>query len=824
MADKTINTKVVYFNGKIRSSLSQLQDYPCTLIEAPMGYGKTTAVREHLAGLKADIVWQSVYDQGDAEFWSGFCHAISRIDPDCGERLKKIGMPKESLMKREAMQLLGGLQIPKTTFLIIDDFHYVKSEEVSDFLETFVRNLPSGLHIIILSRKSVFNNSGEMQLKGIVNYIGSQTLQFLPADIKEYYRECGIRISDDELSEIYNRTEGWVSALYLLAREYTLHGRFLLTQSMSELIHKAVYEPLDDELKAFLRAVCLFDKFSLEQAAYMWGEGAEALLQKLMEYNAFITFDHESGNYTFHSIFASCVQEQFKRLTDKEQKEIWRKLGDLNLRDGLNLKAMENYFRAGDYEGILTALERDKGDSIFSEQKELCIKCFNSCPAEVKERHPIAILVYAVIMLINFSEFELYESTCRDFLRCLDNNRALTEAEKNQLMGEYELLLGIAAFNDMYEMGAHFAKAEALLSAPPESISANNSWTFGSPSILCLYHREAGRLRELIDYYQNTPSYINSTGGQGSGSRNLFEAELNYYTGDFENAEILTYKAIPEARASEQNLDVALCADFLLARLALLKGDFTGAQSLITQMRNEIKQKQVYTLIYTIELCDAYIYANLGQSDIIPDWLTQGEYQSNMFFPSVPFANIVLGKALLCQGKDTKLLGLSEQFLEQASFFPNLLASIYTEIYVAAANCRLFRIDSANDALKRAVDMAAPDYLIMPFVENLGELAPLLDILLREEKYSGFIKDIMEIGSQYRSALDRIKAEHFTNNFPKLTAREKEIALLVIEGLNNKEIGEALYVSPNTVKRDLKSIFFKLDISSRVLLTKDMII
>lgn len=258
MADKTINTKVVYFNSKIKSSLSQLQDYPCTLIEAPMGYGKTTAVREHLIGLKADVLWQSVYDHGDLEFWSGFCHAISRIDAGCGERLKKIGMPRESLMKREAMQLLGGLQIQKTTFLIIDDFHFVKSEEVSDFLETFVRNLPSGLHIIIISRKSVFKNCGEMQLKGIVNYIGFQTLQFSPADIKEYYRECGIRISDSKLSEIYSRTEGWVSALYLLAREYALHGSFVLSRSMSELIYQAVYSPLEVELKSFLNAQYAF--------------------------------------------------------------------------------------------------------------------------------------------------------------------------------------------------------------------------------------------------------------------------------------------------------------------------------------------------------------------------------------------------------------------------------------------------------------------------------------------------------------------------------------------------------------------------------------
>jgi LuxR family maltose regulon positive regulatory protein len=170
----------------------------------------------------------------------------------------------------------------------------------------------------------------------------------------------------------------------------------------------------------------------------------------------------------------------------------------------------------------------------------------------------------------------------------------------------------------------------------------------------------------------------------------------------------------------------------------------------------------------------------------------------------------------------TKLLGLSAQFLEQASYFSNLLASIYTEIYVAAANCRLSRTDAGAEALKRSIDMALPDRLIMPFVENVDELTPLFYILIQEEAYSEFIKKVMKTGNQYRSAIDKIKAEHFTNKVPKLTAREKEIALLVIKGLNNNEIGNALYISPNTVKRDLKSIFSKLGISSRALLTTHM--
>lgn len=48
-----------------------------------------------------------------------------------------------------------------------------------------------------------------------------------------------------------------------------------------------------------------------------------------------------------------------------------------------------------------------------------------------------------------------------------------------------------------------------------------------------------------------------------------------------------------------------------------------------------------------------------------------------------------------------------------------------------------------------------------------------------------------------------------------LTARERDVINLVIQGLPNKGIARELVISENTVKRYLKSIFEKLDVDSR---------
>ena len=52
------------------------------------------------------------------------------------------------------------------------------------------------------------------------------------------------------------------------------------------------------------------------------------------------------------------------------------------------------------------------------------------------------------------------------------------------------------------------------------------------------------------------------------------------------------------------------------------------------------------------------------------------------------------------------------------------------------------------------------------------------------------------------------------HNF-RLSARESEVAVFLVQGLSNHEIGEALCISEHTVKSHLKSIFQKTGVTSR---------
>ena len=53
-----------------------------------------------------------------------------------------------------------------------------------------------------------------------------------------------------------------------------------------------------------------------------------------------------------------------------------------------------------------------------------------------------------------------------------------------------------------------------------------------------------------------------------------------------------------------------------------------------------------------------------------------------------------------------------------------------------------------------------------------------------------------------------------------LTPREADVAVLVADGLADREIAARLYLSHHTVSQHVKRIYRKLDVDSRVALTR----
>lgn len=93
------------------------------------------------------------------------------------------------------------------------------------------------------------------------------------------------------------------------------------------------------------------------------------------------------------------------------------------------------------------------------------------------------------------------------------------------------------------------------------------------------------------------------------------------------------------------------------------------------------------------------------------------------------------------------------------------------------------------------------------------------DLPSDERDLTRMLADLQFLAAHAQDAASRLlvapKAEREQPK-PKLSAREREILLRVLEGKSNWIIGQLMNVSENTVRFHLKNIFKKLDVSSRV--------
>ena len=57
-------------------------------------------------------------------------------------------------------------------------------------------------------------------------------------------------------------------------------------------------------------------------------------------------------------------------------------------------------------------------------------------------------------------------------------------------------------------------------------------------------------------------------------------------------------------------------------------------------------------------------------------------------------------------------------------------------------------------------------------------------------------------------------------SFPRLTKREKEVLALIVAGMTNAQIGQQLFISPDTVDSHRKNLHLKLNVNNTAMLVK----
>jgi LuxR family maltose regulon positive regulatory protein len=157
-------------------------DGDLTLISAPAGFGKTTAVSDWIGQSGISVTWLSL-DEGDNDltrFLTYFFAALQRIDPGFGETA--LGMlrasrppPAESLMTSLINEIAA---FPTEFALVLDDYHVIESPLIDQALTFLLDHLPLKIHLIVATRTDPSLPLSRLRARGQLTEIRADDLRF----------------------------------------------------------------------------------------------------------------------------------------------------------------------------------------------------------------------------------------------------------------------------------------------------------------------------------------------------------------------------------------------------------------------------------------------------------------------------------------------------------------------------------------------------------------------------------------------------------------------------------------------------------------------
>ena len=801
------NLNTIYISERLQESLRPISRCALTTVVAPMGYGKTTAVNWYLAERsKAEainIIRISVYSDNLEIFWKSAQNAFARAGFDF---LRDYTCPTDAagggLLADDICHELAG---ETDCYIFIDDFHLLTDSRVSDFICTLANRLPSNVHLIIAGRDRFLPAAEIVRLGSKVYCIGTEHLRLNYTELAVYAHRCGIELSDAQIEALLYSSEGWFSAVYLNLR--TLSERGALPDRNSDIYSTftaAMIDPLPEKQQEFLAVMGLADEFTVEMARFVTGDfDAEKLLAILTEQNAFVKCLPDGVTFRFHHMMKECAERRFRMLEKEKQSFYLERFGLWYENCGQYLHAMASYRRSGNYDALLRVIQKDAGILLSSLDPKVVLSDIDACPDAVLKAHPLSLLVL-MRRMFTWRQIPKMMELKALLLTSIEENTSLSEEERGNLLGECDLILSFLCYNDINAMSRLHRSASSQMSRLAISIQNSGGWTFGSPSVLMMFYRSPGELQsELAEMDECMPHYYKVTGNHGQGAETIMRAEVAFMQGRFTDAHIELEHAYAQIEGNGQ-MNMALCCDFLAWRLSLYTD--IGQRYSFEERRAELLRYHDSAWINIWSATAAYYYALLGEPERIPDVFAEHRLSTiNFLAPGKPMMEMIENQVYLAQGAYTKVIGRSEGQLATSQAMHYALVALHIRIQTAAAYEMLGKSEEAHEWLSRALSDAAPDNIVMPFVENYDRLQT---ILAREIKSDLIIK-IIELGE---AAKARKAANTRPGSFDALTQREFEIVELMTKRLSNREIAQRLFLSEGSVKQYVNQIYSKLHI------------
>jgi LuxR family maltose regulon positive regulatory protein len=825
-----------------------------TLVSAPAGYGKTTLIAnwgpKFLSLVKSQnplqdssFCWLAL-DEGDNDqvrFLLYFIEALRRADEHVGTAalamLQSPQAPPMEILLGSLVNDVATLSVPLV--LTMDDYHLIHNPAIHKMLNFMVEHQPSQMHLVLLTREDPPLPLPRLRVRGQITEIRQDDLRFTKKETAEYIHNIvGMELSEEDLSSLDRRTEGWVAGLQLAAlsmqgrddvsnfiKAFTGSNRYILDYLIEE-----VFKQQTPTIQQFLLQTCVLDRLSAPLCdTVTQSTESRKLLESLEHANLFIvTLDEERKWYRFHRLFVELLRHRLRLAEELSASLLHQRASHWYRDQGFQAEAVHHALAAEDWE-LAAALIEAANDAMLKRGEVMTLLgWFQKFPEDLILATLELCMSYAWVLLLigQLDEAERFldhaESLTKDDPSALGDvfsaqaylartrgepqktieksNQALALLPKDNLAARSIVAVNLGL---TYWHGGMLNKAEtALREAYQTGHKSGNMYVAVTAKVfLGRTHASRGSLNKAIDQYREVID------GDAPVPM-LALAHLDMGTLYHE------WNELAKAREQQQrgfdltvqsgNVEFQIAAEMLLARLRLSEGAFQAAFQSAIHAYQKSQDFSPFTQARCAS-CLAQVALAKGDLEEANHWVEHmpADGDAHSFYM---FLNLIKPRLLLAQGKKEAAAAELQACYEKAS----LEGWGYAVIAVRVLQCLAAdNADSAFNFLLNALTLAQPEGFIRIFADEGEALIPWLqEVALRGEmvEYVGEILTVMG---------EITKASPTSALVEPLSEREIEVLRLLVAGLSNREIAGKLVISLGTAKAHIHNIYGKLGARNR---------
>jgi LuxR family maltose regulon positive regulatory protein len=310
----------------LRDRVTAGADLPLTVVVGSAGSGKTVLLADWVASRPQGLTcWLSCdgADNDPVRFWAGFMEAPRAIDPAFGADALDL-LTIDGRMSGDVAASIANeaAKLPEGSAIVVDDFH-IAAAAVARGMTDLVECWPSkNVQLVLSSRFDPPLRLHRRRLAGELCEVRDRDMYFNLDECRALVANFGVQLSEADLALLHQRSEGWPAALQMAtlslrsAAEPARAAQALQVRShaIADYFVDEVLDQQSPEVSRFMLDTSVLGELTAGACGALTArQDAAALLHRIDADHLFlVALDEERTSFRYHQLVSQTLRAELR--------------------------------------------------------------------------------------------------------------------------------------------------------------------------------------------------------------------------------------------------------------------------------------------------------------------------------------------------------------------------------------------------------------------------------------------------------------------------------------------------------------------------------